>query len=316
MHKGWYLAVAGAAVLFLYGVIPCAQPMDNFGRVRPGPQKPGFQQQLLQQAGGPVCRVFLACSPPAGCAAGAGLLLQLGAGRVGRSRAHPTPRPAAPRQGSTHPPTQPNPPPPHPSTPLRACRSMPPTAASSSSSRTCGAGQWTACGPTPATGWGRPSPSPAGWLPSSGRGEEGSSPAARPQHTPAARPCCQDVEATPQGPPATGLCGQPLLTCFVWVPTRPLCYKCVATFQAPGEASARLELHPLSCTYPFATQVHFNRVAVQSLILWARWATSGLAAACADIISHHAQLPITVDIYCHPPCQVRRLCAVAQFQSC
>lgn len=33
LHKGWYLAVAGAAVLFLYGVIPCAQPMDNFGRV-------------------------------------------------------------------------------------------------------------------------------------------------------------------------------------------------------------------------------------------------------------------------------------------
>lgn len=34
LHKGWYLAVAGAAVLFVYGVIPCAQPMDNFGRVR------------------------------------------------------------------------------------------------------------------------------------------------------------------------------------------------------------------------------------------------------------------------------------------
>ncbi|EFN55243.1 hypothetical protein CHLNCDRAFT_23629 [Chlorella variabilis] len=33
LHKGWYLAVAGAAVLFVYGVIPCAQPMDNFGRV-------------------------------------------------------------------------------------------------------------------------------------------------------------------------------------------------------------------------------------------------------------------------------------------
>ncbi|KAL4428505.1 hypothetical protein ABPG75_002594 [Micractinium tetrahymenae] len=33
LHKGWYLALIGAVVLFLYGVIPCAQPMDNFGRV-------------------------------------------------------------------------------------------------------------------------------------------------------------------------------------------------------------------------------------------------------------------------------------------
>lgn len=41
LHKGWYLAVAGAAVLFLYGVIPCAQPMDNFGRVRCGAGRSG-----------------------------------------------------------------------------------------------------------------------------------------------------------------------------------------------------------------------------------------------------------------------------------
>ena len=34
LHKGWYLAVAGAMVLFCYGLIPCAQPVDNFGRVR------------------------------------------------------------------------------------------------------------------------------------------------------------------------------------------------------------------------------------------------------------------------------------------
>jgi drug/metabolite transporter superfamily protein YnfA len=32
-HKGWYLAVAGAIILFLYGVIPTFQPIDNFGRV-------------------------------------------------------------------------------------------------------------------------------------------------------------------------------------------------------------------------------------------------------------------------------------------
>jgi hypothetical protein len=34
LHKAWYLAVAGAVVLIAYGFIPCAQPMDNFGRVR------------------------------------------------------------------------------------------------------------------------------------------------------------------------------------------------------------------------------------------------------------------------------------------
>ena len=34
LHKAWYLAVAGAAVLVCYGLIPCAQPVDNFGRVR------------------------------------------------------------------------------------------------------------------------------------------------------------------------------------------------------------------------------------------------------------------------------------------
>ncbi|KAI3428438.1 hypothetical protein D9Q98_007265 [Chlorella vulgaris] len=33
LHKAWYLAVAGAVVLIAYGFIPCAQPMDNFGRV-------------------------------------------------------------------------------------------------------------------------------------------------------------------------------------------------------------------------------------------------------------------------------------------
>lgn len=32
-HKGWYLAVIGGIVLFLYGVIPTFQPIDNFGRV-------------------------------------------------------------------------------------------------------------------------------------------------------------------------------------------------------------------------------------------------------------------------------------------
>lgn len=32
-HKGWYLAIVGAIVLFLYGVIPTFQPIDNFGRV-------------------------------------------------------------------------------------------------------------------------------------------------------------------------------------------------------------------------------------------------------------------------------------------
>jgi hypothetical protein len=36
LHKAWYLAVAGAVVLFAYGLIPCAQPVDNFGRVRAG----------------------------------------------------------------------------------------------------------------------------------------------------------------------------------------------------------------------------------------------------------------------------------------
>jgi small multidrug resistance family-3 protein len=36
LHKGWYLAVAGAVVLFVYGLIPCAQPLDNFGRVGAG----------------------------------------------------------------------------------------------------------------------------------------------------------------------------------------------------------------------------------------------------------------------------------------
>ena len=32
-HKGWWLAVLGAGVLFLYGVLPTFQPLDNFGRV-------------------------------------------------------------------------------------------------------------------------------------------------------------------------------------------------------------------------------------------------------------------------------------------
>lgn len=36
LHKGWYLALAGAVVLFAYGLIPCAQPIDNFGRVSHG----------------------------------------------------------------------------------------------------------------------------------------------------------------------------------------------------------------------------------------------------------------------------------------
>ena len=34
LHKGWWLALLGALVLFCYGLIPCAQPVDNFGRVR------------------------------------------------------------------------------------------------------------------------------------------------------------------------------------------------------------------------------------------------------------------------------------------
>lgn len=33
LHKGWWLAALGAVVLFGYGLIPCAQPVDNFGRV-------------------------------------------------------------------------------------------------------------------------------------------------------------------------------------------------------------------------------------------------------------------------------------------
>jgi drug/metabolite transporter superfamily protein YnfA len=33
-HRGWWMAVLGAGILFLYGVIPTFQPMDNFGRVR------------------------------------------------------------------------------------------------------------------------------------------------------------------------------------------------------------------------------------------------------------------------------------------
>lgn len=33
LRKGWYLALAGAVVLFVYGLIPCAQPTDNFGRI-------------------------------------------------------------------------------------------------------------------------------------------------------------------------------------------------------------------------------------------------------------------------------------------
>ena len=33
LHKGWWMALLGAIVLFGYGLIPCAQPVDNFGRV-------------------------------------------------------------------------------------------------------------------------------------------------------------------------------------------------------------------------------------------------------------------------------------------
>lgn len=32
-RRPWWYAVAGALVLFLYGVIPTFQPLDNFGRV-------------------------------------------------------------------------------------------------------------------------------------------------------------------------------------------------------------------------------------------------------------------------------------------
>ena len=32
-HRAWYFAFTGAFVLFLYGVIPTLQPLDNFGRV-------------------------------------------------------------------------------------------------------------------------------------------------------------------------------------------------------------------------------------------------------------------------------------------
>ena len=31
--KPWWWAVIGSVVLVAYGFIPCAQPMDNFGRV-------------------------------------------------------------------------------------------------------------------------------------------------------------------------------------------------------------------------------------------------------------------------------------------
>ena len=33
LHKGWWMALVGAVVLFIYGLVPCAQPVDNFGRV-------------------------------------------------------------------------------------------------------------------------------------------------------------------------------------------------------------------------------------------------------------------------------------------
>jgi drug/metabolite transporter superfamily protein YnfA len=33
LHKAWWMALLGAIVLFGYGLIPCAQPIDNFGRV-------------------------------------------------------------------------------------------------------------------------------------------------------------------------------------------------------------------------------------------------------------------------------------------
>lgn len=32
-NKAWYLALIGSFVLIGYGFIPCAQPVDNFGRV-------------------------------------------------------------------------------------------------------------------------------------------------------------------------------------------------------------------------------------------------------------------------------------------
>ena len=33
VHRPWYLAAAGAVVLFVYGVLPTLQPLDSFGRV-------------------------------------------------------------------------------------------------------------------------------------------------------------------------------------------------------------------------------------------------------------------------------------------
>lgn len=32
-NKAWYLAFSGCFVLVAYGFIPCAQPLDNFGRI-------------------------------------------------------------------------------------------------------------------------------------------------------------------------------------------------------------------------------------------------------------------------------------------
>jgi hypothetical protein len=34
LGKAWWLAVFGAVVLVIYGIVPTFQPVDNFGRVR------------------------------------------------------------------------------------------------------------------------------------------------------------------------------------------------------------------------------------------------------------------------------------------
>jgi small multidrug resistance family-3 protein len=48
-HKGWWMAVLGAGVLFLYGVLPTFQPLDNFGRVR---------QSVLENTPQPICQLL------------------------------------------------------------------------------------------------------------------------------------------------------------------------------------------------------------------------------------------------------------------
>lgn len=68
LHKGWWMALVGSLVLVCYGLIPCAQPVDNFGRVR-------------------------SRAPLAGLQGGVHVHVLVGPAQLRRLRLHPTPQP-------------------------------------------------------------------------------------------------------------------------------------------------------------------------------------------------------------------------------